>query len=360
MAHPARSTTKLVLSLILVTLTSTIVFAVVGHDAPAIRPGTFATGNYVFPQNVTITNNAIVNGNVGIGTVSPTARIQGYVDANWDSTNFAFTFQNNETQGAYGNTFLVKGGSNDVVPSTFQVQDFSGNVDFTVRGDGNVGIGTASPVVKMDVRDGNITSYKTSADTTGIQGDQIQIRTGSGILGAISGISQGSGGPGGFGGALQLYSKVDNGATTERMRIDYLGNVGIGTTSPGSKLDVNGTITVASIGSIAGVIAGSGGSSTNLVWGGSRTLSLGSSATYTYSFPGNSIIDVMDGAGNSRLVSLRYDATLQQLDTGVQSIIVISNSPSAGQVGIYKAVNSWTFELRTGSSWTGNLAFNVR
>ena len=33
-------------------------------------------------------------------------------------------------------------------------------------------------------------------------------------------------------------------AQTERMRIDSSGNVGIGTTSPGSKLDVNGEIRI--------------------------------------------------------------------------------------------------------------------
>ena len=54
---------------------------------------------------------------------------------------------------------------------------------------------------------------------------------------------------GGYGGQLAFYTKpsgtatgINNGTLTEKMRIDAGGNVGIGSQTPASKLDVNGSI----------------------------------------------------------------------------------------------------------------------
>src|SRR5210317_745615 len=48
--------------------------------------------------------------NVGIGTASPTGRIHGLVDAGWNSTDYAFVFENQETQNLFGNTVRIIGG----------------------------------------------------------------------------------------------------------------------------------------------------------------------------------------------------------------------------------------------------------
>ena len=106
----------------------------------------------------------------------------------------------------------------------------AGTTAVTIDTSQNVGIGTSSPASRLDVQ--------TAAATNG------------GVTLGVAGTTYGTVGSGGFsvnGGAItdfgvrainNLLFSTGSGAP-ERMRIDSSGNVGIGTSSPGAKLEVS-------------------------------------------------------------------------------------------------------------------------
>jgi hypothetical protein len=113
---------------------------------------------------------------------------------------------------------------------------------------GNVGIGTVSPAQKLDI------ASKVQIDTANAYGKiKIARATDSGVsalfiqgadnAGTANELSLVNSGGGGAainitGGDLRFYATSN---TTERMRIDTSGNVGIGTSSPLGKLEVRGS-----------------------------------------------------------------------------------------------------------------------
>jgi hypothetical protein len=107
---------------------------------------------------------------------------------------------------------------------------------------GNIGIGVTSPAAKLDVRAGSgfirLGSYNDNYHVKIEGGDQLNFRNGASA--AVAYIQYA--GPADTLLGRNLYVEGNSsGGTTGAVRVQSDGNVGIGNTSPGYKLDVNGT-----------------------------------------------------------------------------------------------------------------------
>jgi hypothetical protein len=204
------------------------------------------------------------SGNVGIGTSSPALKLDvtGAASTNGssrslmgitDTTAFAtgvgggITFRAKyNTAGSYIDAGNIKGikenatDGNAASALVFSTQANGGSPTEQMRIDssGNVGVGTSSPSQKLSVI-GNIAAGDTAStadgfvDIAGASTGSVRItRTGTSATNSSMVFST-------------TYSTLQ-----ERMRIDGLGNVGIGTSSPGTKLDVNGVIRSTGTGAI--------------------------------------------------------------------------------------------------------------
>jgi len=154
-------------------------------------------------------------GNVGIGTTSPAYKLQVA------GGDIAIDYNRYLRGGGGGDWNLVNlynGGTGDLEITMLNANWYlrhNANATFA----GNVGIGTTSPNYKLDVN-GSINIYTGNS-----------LRWGSGDVEILNS------------GYSMLFSTYTGSALTEKMRITAAGNVGIGTTSPVVKLQVDGTIT---------------------------------------------------------------------------------------------------------------------
>ena len=185
-------------------------------------PSGTAGNTITFTQAMTLD----ASGNLGIGTASPSGKLvvsnAGANGFEFDPTNGIMQTYNRSGSAytgtkIYGLTFDVRTGAS---PTTSLYIDASNNV----------GIGTASPGHKLNV----------------VSSGNSQIRVGSLVAGTeyYDFGRDGTDGFFGFSGAQTTFSgyKWSVNAGSEVMRINNAGNLGIGTSAPGTKLQVLGTI----------------------------------------------------------------------------------------------------------------------
>jgi len=193
------------------------------------------------------------NGNLGIGTDSPTDKIHMYGSA----ADQFLKLENTSTytgmwlqDGGVNNGWLVLSGYTDTTsPGDFAIREYGVQTSLTIKQtSGNVGIGTATPGAKLTTYVGSgaisgtndglrlqVSSYNTSArNTIAWHQDNSDLNLGRFGLEWNSSTSQ----------MNFVWRDMYNGGagSTELMRLQANGNLGIGTDAPLSKLHVNGDI----------------------------------------------------------------------------------------------------------------------
>ncbi|MBL1434553.1 DUF5011 domain-containing protein [Candidatus Wolfebacteria bacterium] len=250
------------------TLTASSITATSSISAPYFT-ATDASATSTFAGGFAVETSGLVydfsTNNVGIGTASPTDALHIVNASNaplivesTDSVSGINLKDSNGDNYIYG--LLTRFGLNDSTPdATLEIaQSTAGdylNISsaaandgdiLTVDSSGNVGIGTTSPQSKLHVSDGfsGITPIAGSVLTLESNSNAfLSFLTPSSAEGAVLFGDEG----GNIRGAV-LYNHPNDrldfrtGGNSTRMSIDSSGNVGIGTSTPSNKLDVNGNL----------------------------------------------------------------------------------------------------------------------
>jgi cytoskeletal protein CcmA (bactofilin family) len=232
------------------------------------------------------------SGNIGIGTALPTSRldINGKLTATAADINGTLTVKTGLGITGSDNAQIVWNSTKKTWQAGFagvlsdieykghkhqKLYTINDAEALTVDSSGNIGIGTAAPLSKLDIN-GKLTA--TAADINGT----LTVKTGLGVTGSdnaqIVWNSTKKTWQAGFAGVLSdieyqghkhhnLYCAND----AEALTVDSNGNIGIGTVTPSSKLDINGklTATAADINGTLTVKTGlgiTGSDNAQLVW----------------------------------------------------------------------------------------------
>jgi hypothetical protein len=195
------------------------------QDLPAGASVWAVSGSNIYNTNT---------GNVGIGTTTPTAKldVRGGMLVDSSSGSLRIGYPSSANQWLFN---TIGGGAN------LQLwENAAGAIRMYFAAGGNIGIGTTAPAARLDIFGGNW-------DTASTEGD---LRIGNATYRLKIGVATGGAGAGhttiaAQGGVNALSLGAGTTLDTQRtLTILGTGNVGIGTTAPAAKLDVNGTARV--------------------------------------------------------------------------------------------------------------------
>ena len=191
-----------------------------------------------------IADDLIVDGSACVGQDCANGENFGFDTLRLKENNLRIKFDDTSSSGSFPNNDwqLTANDSSNGGANKFSLDDVTNNkTPFTIIGNapsnslyvnasGNIGIGTATPVVEMHITDGDSPTLRLEQDGSSGFTPQIWDMAGNETNYFVRDVTNGS----------KLPFKIRPNAPTNSLYVNTNGNIGLGTASPDEKLDIEG------------------------------------------------------------------------------------------------------------------------